>query len=193
MRQLRSASLQFWLVLSLIFICKYLYISYYFVVYLFRISVGQSARHVDIGQGQPGGIRKLVLSAILCNGDESREISIRLYVDGGCGAAELVLQPEDIASLNLAAEGLPMADTQSKVTLQRYEQVTVKFETQIGETWRAILTPVCIVPVETAADDVHGVTGEEDTSRLLGYCGLHRMGLKQDFAHHRLIKVLRRI
>ena len=53
-------------------------------------------------------------------------------------------------------------------------------------------------PLETNSEllprpALHGVPGKLDTSRILGYEGLVRFGIKQDFHQRKLMKVIGKI
>ena len=142
--------------------------------------------------------RKLVVNAQISNRqDDSLFINIQLHVDDGCEPAEILLQPADAITLGLEPEGLPTTAVQAdgtEIRLQEYGRVVVEMITDTADVWRATLTPMIILENEEQDGAVnHGVPGVDDTSRLLGYGGLNRFGVKQDFYNHRLIKSLRRL
>jgi len=147
-----------------------------------------------------GGTRKLVVNAVITNKQSGECIEVPLHVDGGCEVAELVLLPEDILALNLCGEPLMSNGRQadgSVVLIAEYERVLVELQTDTSEVWGASLNASTVsAPLATnselASPIIHGVPGFDDTSRLLGYGGLTRIGVKQDFRHHKLVKVLRK-
>lgn len=141
----------------------------------------------------------MIVSARITNkNDDSREVTVDLHVDGGCEVADLVLREEDVNALNLTPTGDEVQGVQfdgSIVTVAEYERVVVELETDDGQTWRATMYPSLLInPPSVGADSEQaGVPATIDQSRLLGYGGVTRLGLKQDFVHHKLVKILRRI
>ena len=92
------------------------------------------------------------------------------------------------------------------ITLQEYERVLIELAPDTGPVWATSLVPAVIQNLHTegseAVTGAHTEGSETVTGvpivgdvvhRLLGYEGLVRLGLKQDFVRHKLIKVLRRI
>ena len=146
-----------------------------------------------------GGTRKLVVNATIRNrSNDEFSIEVPLHVDGGCEIADLVLLHSDMVSLGLDKSGEVGIGEQvdgSMVAFQEYQPVVISLQTDNGQTWSATLYPssVLIQPPSEGAVEVPGVVGSDDTSRLLGYGGLNRLKLKQDFIHHKLIKAIRRV
>lgn len=146
-----------------------------------------------------GGTRKLIVAARITNIAETHEISVDLHVDGGCEVAELVLCEEDIIALDLTPTGDVTDGVQfdgSEVQVAEYERVVVELETDDGQVWRVSMHPaVMLTPASATSEstEITGVNATIDRSRLLGYGGVTRLGLKQDFVHHKLVKVVRRI
>ena len=149
-----------------------------------------------------GGTQKLVVNAtIQSRSDNELRITTSLHVDGGCEVAELVLLPQDISSLGLTATGdighglLADGGTADFV---EYERVLLTLTFDDGTVREATMVPTTIQPSpassssETTGPPVHGVNANIDTQRILGYGGLTRLSLKQDYKHHMLIKVVRR-
>jgi len=147
-----------------------------------------------------GGTRKLVVNAVITNKRSGESITVPLHVDS-CEVEELVLLPEDIVALNLSAKPSISPGVQfdgSTVSLAEYENVLIELQTDTSEVWRTSLkASVVSEPLATNSKVpiplLHGVPGVVDTSRLLGYNGLQRLGIKQDFRHNKLVKVLRKI
>ena len=145
-----------------------------------------------------GGIHKLIVNAVITNKDSGERIKVPLHVDGGCEVAELVLLEEDILALNLRCEPSLSNARQSDgsvVVIAEYDKVLVELQTDTGEVWGASLnaSTVRAPPLATnseSASPIIGVSGVDDTSRLLGYGGISRLGVRQDFRQHKLVKVL---
>jgi hypothetical protein len=150
-----------------------------------------------------GGTRKLVVNAVIINIQSGESIEVPLHVDGGCEVAELVLLPEDILALNFSSEPFStiqacQADGSTILITEYATKVLVELRTDTSEVWTASLeASVVNAPLVTNSElpspELHGVPGVDDTSRLLGYGGLNRFGLKQDFYQHKLVKVLRKL
>lgn len=139
--------------------------------------------------------------ATISNKKTDVEINVPLHIDGGCEVAGLVLLQEDIEALGLVADTdyeirtAEQADG-SVITLQEYERVLIELAPDTGPVWATSLVPAVIQNphTEEGSEAVTGVPIVGDVvHRLLGYEGLMRLGLKQDFVRHKLIKVLRRI
>eukprot|EP01033_Poteriospumella_lacustris_P012604 gene12604-gene13480 len=147
-----------------------------------------------------GGVRKLIVAARIKNKAETHEINVDLHVDGGCGVAELVLCEEDIIALDLAPTGIVTYCVQfdgSEVRVAEYERVVLELHADDGQVWRSSMQPAVLstppASASSASTEIAGVPATIDQSRLLGYEGVTRLGLKQDFVHLKLVKVLRRI
>jgi hypothetical protein len=157
---------------------------------------------------QPGGVphyrslltgtQKLIVNATISNRlNDEYSFEVPLHVDGSCEIADLVLLQSDIVSLGLETVGEVGVGVQvdgSIVYYQEYERVVISLQADNGQTWSATLNTsvVLIEPPSEGAVEVPGVVGSDDTSRLLGYGGLNRLKLKQDFFHHKLIKAIRK-
>jgi len=141
-----------------------------------------------------GGALRLVVKAEL-------RIITTLHVDGGCEVAELVLLAGDIHSLGLSPTGdtgqCLLADG-GTATFVEYERVLLTLTSDDGSVVEASMHPMVIEPSidssssETATPPLPGVSGNIDAQRILGYGGLTRLSLKQDFKHHKLVRVVRR-
>jgi hypothetical protein len=138
--------------------------------------------------------------ATISNKKTGVEINVPLHIDGGCEVAGLVLLQEDIEALGLVADtdyGIRTAEQAdgSVITLQEYERVLIELAPDTGPVWATSLVPAVIQnPHTEGSEAVTGVPIVGDVvHRLLGYEGLRRLGLKQDFVRQKLIKVLRRI
>ena len=121
-----------------------------------------------------------------------------MHVDGGCEAFDLVLLQEDVVALGIAATGEIVSGVQqdgSLLQLPEYERVFVELQHLDGSVESATLIPVAQAqPVEEVliAGD-HTIPAEVlPTHRLLGYGGLTRFGLKQDFVGHKLVHFIMR-
>lgn len=151
-----------------------------------------------------GGTRKLVVNAIITNKKSGESIEVPLHVDGGCEVAELVLLQKDVVALNISTDNTMLTEgvqaDGSFVVVTEYERVLVELQTDTGDVWSASLEAAVIsAPPPATTSEVSsstvltGVPGVDDTSRLLGYGGLNRFGLKQDFIQHKLVKVIRKV
>ena len=149
-----------------------------------------------------GGTQKLVVNAtIRSKSNDTLSITTLLPVDGGCEVAELVLLPNDIRSLGLAPTGDVghglLADGGTAIFVE-HGRVLLTLTFDDGSVVEASMFPMTIQPSlasassETASSPIHGVAADIDTQRILGYGGLTRLSLKQDYKHHKLVKVVRR-
>jgi hypothetical protein len=143
-----------------------------------------------------GATRKLVIKATISHKQSEVSIDVQLHVDGGCEAFELVLLPDDVAALGILPTGESGQEIQpdgSLITMAEYERVFVELEHLDGTTESASLFPFVQTGTEPAATiTVHDVPAETHVTRLLGYGGLTRFGLKQDFVGHKLVHYLKR-
>jgi hypothetical protein len=146
-----------------------------------------------------GATRKLVINATITNIQTEQSIQVQLHVDGGCEAFELVLLSEDVDRLNIT----PTGDTENGVqqdgsvlSLAEYERVRVELLHSDGTEETAKLVPVVnmqnhVSPEQSSAAHVVPAS-DAPIQRLLGYGGLTRFGLKQDFVGHKLVHFLKR-
>jgi hypothetical protein len=122
-----------------------------------------------------------------------------LHVDGGCEAFELVLLPDDVEALGISPTGEIEQGVQqdgSVLSLHEYARVAVELTHSDGSVEMASLFPVLQFPPPLPAAQsatVRDIPAHEvPISRLLGYGGLTRFGLKQDFVGHKLVHYLKR-
>ena len=120
---------------------------------------------------------------------ESVTITRTVVVNGGF-TEDLTLEPADIIALGLGdpVRQVPLSLAEhTPVLYDEYRYVSLTLTFSDGTTESAFLTPLVFVAPPTS---VPVVNSEE---RLVGYSGMHRLGLKQDFRTHRLIRRTKRI
>jgi hypothetical protein len=144
-----------------------------------------------------GATRKLVINASIYNRVTDARINVQLHDDVGCEAFDLVLLLEDVGALDIAPTGDSAQDVQSDgsvISLNEYSRVRVELEHLDGTTEVASLEPYVQARfTESEATAIgHVVPAEAPFQRLLGYGGLTRFGLKQDFVGHKLVYYMKR-
>ncbi len=126
-------------------------------------------------------------AANLANGDIS--ISAIVVVDGGF-TEDLILQQSDIVKLQVgnptSCITMSMANG-SVVSYNIYPPVTMTLTLTDGTFVQANLIPQVLV---RPPDEEPMVEREE---RLVGYNGMFKLGLKQDFRNHKLVRRTRRV
>lgn len=116
-----------------------------------------------------------------------KSINIVALVDGGCNASDLVLTDVDAKELGLnflSRSEVREADG-SFIKVDFYSLVRLIITYPSGDKGIVTLDPV-VLPYSTT-DEVGGHRG-----RIIGYNALSRLGVKQDFVKHQLIRVIRR-
>jgi predicted aspartyl protease len=132
---------------------------------------------------------EMVCQATLTNGSIS--VSRVVVVDGGF-TEDLILQPSDIEDLQL---GPPLSRMSSEladrslVYYDVYAPLTLTLALTDGSSVSCEMTPQVLVrpPDEVPVVEV------ESAERLVGYNGMFKLGLKQDFRNHRLVRRTRRV
>jgi hypothetical protein len=130
--------------------------------------------------------------------ENEKEIEVPLLVDSGCEVADLVLLAEDVDTLGISPTLEPPSRARqidgSVVLVQSYQRVLLEMKTEDGNVWRVSLEPsVLAATVDETKSYASGVPAEAITTRVLGFGGLHKLQLKQDFVHHKLVQVIMRI
>jgi hypothetical protein len=130
----------------------------------------------------------MVCEATLANGSIS--VSRVVVVDGGF-TEDLLLQPRDIEDLQLGSPlnciSFDLAEYHSLVCYDNYAPLTLTLSLTDGSSVSCEMTPLVLV---RPPDDVPVV---ESMERLVGYNGMFKLGLKQNFRNHRLVRRTRRV
>ncbi len=122
-----------------------------------------------------------------------KEINVTALVDGGCEGAELVLLDEDVAQL-----GIPIVDTAQVGTVDMnappikvkvYEDVIITIRFSDGSFAHANVSPI-VMPSPVADAQVGVVVSGK---RLAGYGAMFKLGVKQDFKSHKLVRLVRKL
>eukprot|EP01036_Dinobryon_divergens_P032822 gene32822-42493_t len=119
----------------------------------------------------------------------SMTVTRTFIVDGGF-TEDLTLEHADIIALGLGdpVGQVPLSFAEHVTVLyDQYRSVSLTLTFSDGTTESAFLTPLVFVAPPT---EVPVVNSEK---RLIGYRGIHSLGLKQDFKTRRLIRRTRRI
>ena len=140
----------------------------------------------------------LVVMATISLGD--KEIEVTLHCDGGCEASDLVLHPNDVRSLDLTPTGDVLKARQvdgSIVHMIEYDRVLIRitFSDGVVVTAKVDVHIPSVTPTGSTSpspDGQHVVEAPLDTDRILGYGGLTRLSLKQDFKQNN-IEIFRNI
>lgn len=140
---------------------------------------------------------QLVVRADIINMKNGQAINVPMLVDCGCEGADIVLVPDDITRLGLDRsikhpEQSIIQPDGSLVMMQFFQEVTVTLSFNDGSTVSGDAHPQVFPPREEIGPDDTSVVPALD-ERIIGYSVLRRMGLKQDFKKHCLIRAIRRI
>ncbi len=83
----------------------------------------------------------------------------------------------------------------SVVQFAEYNRIHIALSFDDGTIVTAKVDPVvCVIPPTSGpAVGTHGIPVTEENSRLLGYGAMTRLGLKQDFKMHKLVKYIARV
>jgi len=136
--------------------------------------------------------KHMVCMALITKGNNS--LSVPIIIDGGC-EVDLVLNMGDVEKLGtkFTRHGAArLGAGKEVVSLAKYGEVTVRIFFQNNAFVEAEITPAVFEVDEEeqfkGSNEIESETYRVPGARLLGYPGLNRMGLIQDFDQHCLYR-----